>query len=252
MNSTIRTLATAIFASVIIVRGANAQGASDAATRLRQVLPSDVATRVLAVIEKARTRGLPADALENRALKFAARGIEASAIEKSINEQEARMEHVRDVLQAARAQKPASDEIEAGAEALRKGVDGASVAELAKSAPSGRSLAVPLYAIGSLLDRGLASDQAIRRVEEKLQARASDRDIETMAVDLPVQASNGVGRGAEMGRALGATKHPGSGAGNAQNGSAGGPPAGVPGNGGKPATPPGLGKKPTTPAGTRP
>jgi hypothetical protein len=226
-----------------------AQAGGDAAARLRQVLPADVATRVLAVITKARARGLPADALENRALKFAARGIDAGAIEKAIGEQEERMERVRDVLQTARGRKPADDEVEAGAEAVRKGVDGASVADLAKTAAGDRSLAVPLYALGSLLDRGLPSDVAIRRVEEKLRTRATDRDIERMAVDLPAQS---MGRGAEMGRALGATKHPGGGAGNGQSGSAGGPPAGVPGNGGKPATPPGQGKKPPTAPGKRP
>lgn len=249
MRFEIRLITIALAAGFAASR-VEAQGAGDAAARLRQVLPADVAARVLAVVTKARARGLPADALENRALKFAARGIDAAAIEKAIGEQEERMEHVRDVLQTARGRKPSDDEVEAGAEAIRKGVAGASVAELARSAAGDRSLAVPLYTIGSLLDRGLPSDLAIRRVEEKLRTRATDRDIERMAVEVPAQSSPG--RGAEMGRALGATKHPGGGAGNGQSGSAGGPPAGVPGNGGKPATPPGQGKKPPTPPGKRP
>jgi hypothetical protein len=250
MRFEIRSIAMAGAMLFGVASGARAQGASDAASRLREVLPADVATRVLAVITKARSRGLPADALENRALKFAARGIDAGAIEKAIGEQEERMERVRDVLQTARGRKPAGDEVEAGAEAVRKGVDGASVAELAKTAGGDRSLAVPLYTLGSLLDRGLPSDDALRRVEEKLRTRASDRDIEKLAVDVPGRSAGA--RGAEMGRALGATRHPGGGAGNGQSGSAGGPPAGVPGNGGKPATPPGQGKKPATPPGKRP
>ena len=226
--------------------------ASDPRVRLRQVLPSDVAARVFAVFDRARSHGLSSDALENRALKFAAKGVDANAIEKSVTEQEDRMERVRDVLQSARARKPADDEIEAGAEALRKGVDGAKVAALAKNAPADRSLAVPLYVIGSLIDRGLASDAALQRVQDKLKTRASDRDIEKMAVDVTSESENGRGRGAEMGRALGETKHPGGGGSGNSNGSAGGPPSGVPGNGGKPATPPGQGKKPPAPPGKKP
>ena len=232
-------------------------GPNDPLARLKQVLPADVATRVLAVIEKARARELPAEALENRALKFAARGVAPDAIEKSVVDQEARMEKVRDTLQHALGRKVADDEIEAGAEAVRKGVDGAKVSALAKSAPSGRSLAVPLYVIGSLVDRGLPSDDALERVEQRLKARASDHELEQMPNELPPQAVAGRGnKPAETGRDLAGTKRPGSAAGNGQNGaSGGGPPAGVPANGGrgaKPTTPPGEGKKPTTPPGKKP
>jgi hypothetical protein len=229
--------------------GAMAQASdADASARLRQMLPADVASRMFAVIGKARAAGLPADALENRALKFAVKGVDPRAIEKSVAEQAERMERVRDALQRARARKPAGDEIDAGAEAMRKGVDDVRVVAFAKDAPNDRSLAVPFYVIGSLLDRGLPSDSALARVEERLRAHASDRDIEKLALDAPGTSRNEGARGAEMGRALGATKRPGGAAGTG-GGSAGGPPAGVPGNGGKPATPPGLGKKPPAPPG---
>jgi len=225
--------------------------ANDPSTRLKDVLPADVATRVLSAIAKARSRELPAEALENRALKFAAKGVKPDAIEKSVIEQEERMERVRDTLQKARGRKPAGDEIEAGAEAIRKGVDGAKVSALAKGAPSGRSLAVPLFVIGSLVERGLPSDSALKRVQEKLAARASDRDLENMSAALPAQAVAGMGnKPAETGRALAETKHPGAASGAGQSGSVGGPPPGVPANGGavsKPTTPQGQVKKPTTP-----
>lgn len=251
-----------VLATIALLCGAAAlwaqTPANDPSTRLKQVLPADVATRVLAVIARARSRDLPVDALENRALKFAAKGVNPDAIERSVAEQEMRMERVRDTLQSARGRKPSGDEIEAGAEAVRKGVDGAKVSALAKSAPSQRSLAIPLYVIGSLVDRGLSSDSAFKRVEERLKMRASDTELEKMAGELPAQAQGqgqGVnGRGnkpAETGRDLAETKRPGSAAGASQGGgSAGGPPSSVPGNGGagaKPPTPPGRGKPPTSP-----
>lgn len=209
--------------------------ANDPSARLREVLPADVAEKVLATIADARAHNLPARALEQRALKFAAKGVEPNLIAKSIEQQEDRMEKAKDALDDVR--KPSSDEIEAGAEAIRQGVDGTAVSELAKSAPSGRSLAVPLFVIGSLVDRGLPSDEALARVLAKLEARASDREIEQIPEGLGPNQGNRpatAGRPANPGKALGTTK------------TGGGPPAGVPANGGKgakPTTNPGKGKK---------
>ena len=247
--------ALAVFGVAATVRAQATTG--DPSARLNEVLPADVAAHVLATIARAQAHGISGDALENRALKFAAKGVAPASIERSVAEQEERMERVRDTLQRARGRKPTDDEIEAGAEAMRKGVHGSAVSALARSAPSGRSLAVPLYVIGSLMDRGLPSDSALARVEARLQLRASDRELENMPNDLVPQNNgngNGNGRGnrpAETGRDLAETKHPGSANGAGQDGgSGGGPPSGVPANGGKnakPTIPPGQAKKPDTP-----
>src|SRR5437762_6058334 len=138
----VRSFAVVLLAIVFSAHGSIAQvPARDPSTRLREVLPADVAQRVLARIAEARARQLPAEALENRALKFAAKGVAPRNIERSVNEQAERMENARAALETGRQLIPAGDEIEAGAEAMRKGVDASSVALLAKSAPSGRSLA---------------------------------------------------------------------------------------------------------------
>ncbi len=135
----------------------------------------------------------------------------------------------RRALAQARGGRPATgDEVEAGAEAMRQGVDGAAVSALAKSAPSGRSLAVPLYVIGALADRGLPSDEALKRVQARLQARASDAELQKIPGELPPQAVAGqANRPAETGRDLAATKRPGAGAAGGGAGVAGRP-AGVP------------------------
>jgi hypothetical protein len=202
--------------------------ANDPSARLRAVLPTQVAERVLARIAEARAHQLPAEALENRALKFAAKGVDPVNIERAVNEQASRMEVARAAISSARATAPAGDEIDAGAEAIRKGVDGSSISFLAKNAPSGRSLAVPLFVIGSLTDRGLSSDDALQRVLARLKARASDNDLESMPGDLPAQASSGQGnRPSSTGRDFGQSHKP----------AAAGPPAGVPGNAGKKTNP---------------
>jgi hypothetical protein len=216
--------------------------ANDPSDRLREVLPPDVAAHVLATIADARTHNLPAQALVQRALKFAAKGVDPNAIARSIDAQEDRMEHAKDALDKVRGHRAADDEIEAGAEALRKGVSGSDVSDLAKSAPSGRSLAVPLFVIGNLVDRGLPSDEALARVLARLQARASDADIANLP-NLPAQAAAGQ---AHKPTSTGRPASPGSqglGVGSGGTRPAGGPPAGVPANGGKrPTTPPGKGK----------
>lgn len=222
----------------LVGQKSNAQAvAIDPSTRLRQVLPADVAERVLARISDARARRLPADALENRALKFAAKGVPPRDIERSVAEQAERMGEARNAIAGGRGGVPQGDEIEAGAEALRKGVDGASVSRLAKAAPPKRSLAIPLFVIGSLTDRGLPSDEALQRVLDRLAANVSDAELERMPGDLPAQAQgNAYGRDKvrpERSKKPQAAGRPAT----------SGKPAGVPGNAGARVNP-GQAKKP--------
>ena len=241
------TLASGI-ALLFVTTSAGAQTpAADPSDRLRQVLPAEVADQVLAIIADARAHGLPAQALQNRALKFAANGVDPKKIGKSIADQEARMEKAESVLEDARGRKPDDDEVEAAADVSRKGVDGSAVSELAKSAPSGRSLAVPLFVIGSLVDRGLPSDAALQRVLDRLKAHASDADLQKLPGEVAANGQSHSNKPTLTGTALAGTKRP-AGAGTAGGVGAGrpttaGPPAGVPANpGSKPATKPGRGR----------
>ena len=218
--------------------------AQDPAERLRAMLPADVAERILAIVAQARAHQLPAEALEGRALKFAMRGENPAAIERAVRDHSVRLAQSQTTLSTARGGRPTNDEVEAGAEAIRQGVDGATVSALAKSAPSGRSLAVPLYVLGELAARGLPSDDALARVKERLAAKASDAELE----QLPTQA---IGRGnkpAEVGRDVAGTRRPANVGGGA--GTAGGPPSGVPANAGAGGRPAGAGR-PSSP-GNRP
>jgi len=211
--------------------------AADPSAKLREVLPADVAERVLARIAEARARQLPAAALENRALKFAARGVPASDIERSVNAHADRMEQAKNAIERGRGGQARGDEVEAGAETMGKGVDGAKVSELAKSAPSGRSLAVPLFVIGSLVDRGLPSDEALARVRDNLMQKKSDRELQ----ELPGRVAKG--KPAETGQDLAATRRPTTVGAPGTAGS--GQPTSVPRNAGK-------GVAPTTPRGKKP
>jgi hypothetical protein len=229
MNKTSLSILLAL--SLVLADSPSAQTvAGDPSERLREVLPADVASRVLATMAQARSNSLPADALANRALKFAARGVPAADIERSVMDHALRLHQSREAIQRGRGSGAEHDEIEAGAEALRIGVTGAQVSDLAKSAPSGRSLAVPLFVLASLTDRGLPSDQALQRVVERLQARASDADLE----QLPARTTGRGDAAPKSGEASGASNRPESpGAKGRPGTSRGGRPASVPANPGK-------------------
>lgn len=231
----VRRFALQLMALVVLAPCAFAQvPAKDPSARLREVLPSDIAARVLARIADARARQLPAEALENRALKFAAKGVDPRNIERSVNEQAQRMESAKAALESGRGAKATGDEIDAGAEAMRKGVDGASVSLLAKSVPQNRSLAVPLFVIGSLTDRGLPVDQALQAVLARLKARASDADLESMSSGASAAGNAGQGRpDGVSGRDFGQSHRPTT----SGRPATAGPPAGVPGNAGKKSNP---------------
>ena len=158
--------------------GPLAAQAEDPAQAIGRALPSDVAGRVLARIADAGVRGAPADVLTRRALELSSKGVPPASIETAVADEAAELEAATRLLAVSGHRNAADDEVDATATAMRRGVSGPQVGELAKSAPSGRSLAVPLFVIASLVDRGLPSDQALRRVLARLEARASDQQLE--------------------------------------------------------------------------
>jgi len=163
--------ATLLFASV-----ASAQKAHDPSAQLRQVLPASVADHVLATIADARDHSLPAAALEQQALRLSRKGAKPADIQKSIDRSAEDMKKTKGALEKS-GHKPNSDEIVAGSALMGRGVDGKLVSGLAKSAPSGRSLAVPMYVIGTLMDRGLKSNAAFTRISTRLTQKATDKQL---------------------------------------------------------------------------
>lgn len=210
-----------LIATMLAVPGLAAQTpAHDPSSRLAEVLPPEALDKVLARIADARARALPAAALEHRALEAAAKGAPAADIERVVAEQADAMGQGKAALARGGRTRPADEEIDAAGTAVRNGVDGSEISELAKSAPSGRSLVVPLAVLTSLSDRGLPSDEALQRVLAKLQARASDHELE----QLPEQAApTQAGRPDVTGQDLAGTRRP----------EGAGPPASTPGAGGQ-------------------
>jgi hypothetical protein len=233
---TVMTALTFLLAAPVSAQESGQSQAYDPSAKLTDVLRDEnVREHVLKVIAEARSRGLPAQALERTALKGAARNVPPAEIERAVVAQAERLERVQEALSRVPNRASSGEEIEAGAEAMRNGVDMTELVDLATGAPSGRSLAVPMHVMGSLVARGLPSKDALAAVLARLEARSTDSEI----AQLPEQVTTRpAGKPDATGRDLAGTKRPGS---------VGAPPAGVPANGGadvRPAVP-----KPTTPSG---
>lgn len=141
--------------------------------RLRTALPADIADEVIASVTDATSRGLPGHAIADRALEAIARGRSARKVSAAVQAFATDLARGRAALQHA-GRTPDATEIEAAATAKELGVSGATISALASSAPSGRSLAVPLAVIGALVNGGLTSGDALKAVLDRLRARAND------------------------------------------------------------------------------
>ena len=148
-------------------------GQEDPVERLAEVLPADVAEQVMEQVEAARARALPDQAVANLALEGVAKGRSGEEVLTAVEALVGDLTVAQDALSAA-GRSPEAGEVEAAAAAMRMGVDGTAISELARSQPSGRSLAVPILVMGSLIDRGLPSDEALAQVAARLGEQADD------------------------------------------------------------------------------
>ncbi|HEX9580491.1 MAG TPA: hypothetical protein VF970_05235 [Gemmatimonadales bacterium] len=187
--------------------------------RLREVLPANVSDQVIAIVTDATAHGLPGRAIADRVLEGIAKGRSGEEVRAAALALAADLAGAHGALVGA-GRTPDASEIEAGATAMSLGVDGATVSALAQSAPSGRSLAVPLAVIGALVNRELPADDALQAVLDRLNARASESDL----TEMPGEAGQLIAQGyrpSDVGPALRASR-----------------PAGVPANSGRPGARP--------------
>ncbi|HXF96785.1 MAG TPA: hypothetical protein VNI61_11860 [Gemmatimonadales bacterium] len=200
------------------------QGQEAALARLREVLPADVAERVIAIVTEATNHGLPGLSVAERALEGVAKGRSGEEVRAAAEAFARDLAASRAAIQQA-GRTPDPSEIEAGATAMGLGVDRKAISALASSAPFGRSLAVPLAVIGALVNRGLPSDAALDAVLARLNDRASNTEL----VEMPGEAGRLIAEGmrpSEVGLALASQR--------AGRTVPAGPPANVPRNNGRP------------------
>jgi hypothetical protein len=165
----------------------------DPVQRLSEVLPTEVVEQVMSRVEAAQEAGLPAQPLTNLALEGVVKGRTGEEVLAALEVLLVDMGRAREALEA-RSSAPDASEIQAATTALRMGIDGSAVAELARSGPPGRNLTVPLLVMGGLAQRGLPSDQALAAVAGRLADRAGDAEL-LGTFGPPVGGPPGLGNG---------------------------------------------------------
>ena len=170
-------LAAVVLAGSLASNPARAQSPVKAEEGIRAALPKESADRILATIAAARARELPAVALENRALELAAKGVKPGDIESDVNRHAKGLEQARDALARGGRSRPTADETAAAADAMSKGVDGRAVSVLAQTAPSDRSVAVPIYVLSNLTQNGWGIQEALTQVQAALAAGVPDDQL---------------------------------------------------------------------------
>ena len=122
--------------------------------RLARRLDSATQAQVAAVLDSARSAGLPLEPLVDRALEGASKGAPGPRIAAAVRKLAADLTAARQALGGG-----AAAELEAGASALRAGVTPDALAHLRESRPQ-QSLTVALAVLADLVARGVPADTA--------------------------------------------------------------------------------------------
>jgi hypothetical protein len=150
------------------------------------VLPPDVFTQVEAIAADAVRGGLPPEPLWDKALEGAAKRVPAERIPAALTEYVGRLGSARGALGADLP--PGA--LVAGADALRRGVPVAALAQVREGARTSMALVV----LGDLVETGVPVDRAIDVVRAALEQRAADEDM--LALGARVRAAMRQGQSA--------------------------------------------------------
>lgn len=171
-----------------------AQSAPQTATQQPQIqfdaarFDSITAVNLRALLIEAVSEGLPTGPLINRALEGAARKVHGSKILAVVRDHATAMMQARDAL----GEKTTAAELDAGASALRAGIDNASLAAVRTTRPVGQAV-VPLTVLADIVSRGVPAKTARDAVTSIAKMPASDDALRGLQVTVAKNAIRGPG-----------------------------------------------------------
>lgn len=154
--------------------------------RLTTRLDSSTRQAVMRAVDDARTRGLPADPLINKALEGATKHAAGSRIEAAVDTLLRRLELSRQAL----APSPSERDIAAGADALAFGVTREALSAVRAIRPRG-SVAVPLAVLTQLVASGVSVARATRVVSDLIRRGARDEQLIALSDDVRWYVASG-------------------------------------------------------------
>ena len=181
------TLITVVLTAMPALLAAQATGSANGEVQGKINVPStysaDSHTKIEAAFSAAHAKNLPDQILRERLTEAQAANAAEADVVTSIQKLESQLEETQQALVQSGRQNPTADEITAAATSMGRGVTGAQIAALAKQAPADRSLVVSFNTLNKLAARGQPIDQALAAVQAKLEAKANDDAIATLAGD---------------------------------------------------------------------
>lgn len=207
---------------------ANVRAQQDLSARVRAAYGPAAAGRIEAVTERARLAGVPVEPLLEKALEGAAKGVPPDRVLPVIADYAARLEAAAALFDGP----PDRHGLVAAADAIRRGVPAAAVADVVRGRSDGGPAS--LVVLADLVEAGVPVDLARGVVKEALARGGGPEAL----LDLPAAVQKHIRTGrnpAEAARAAAAA---------ARAGQRGAPPGAVGGSApGRPPVPPGQAKK---------
>jgi hypothetical protein len=167
-------------AALAVMLGASVQRVAAQDARLASQLDAETQARVTAVVDRARTAGLPTEPLVDKALEGARKHAPNARIVDAVTSLAARLDSSR----AAIGRSSTDAELVAAASALQAGVGIGVLAQL-RQERTGKSLAIPLVVLSDLVTRGVPHDTASALI--LLVAREGLGDETLLAIQRDVQ-----------------------------------------------------------------
>lgn len=181
------TLITVMLTAMPALLAAQATGTANGEVQGKISVPSTYSaesrTKIEAAFSAAHTKSLPDQILRERLTEAQAANAAEADVVTSIEKLESQLEETQQALVQSGRENPTADEITAAATAMGRGLTSAQISALAKQAPADRSLVVAFTTLNKLAARGQPIDQALASVQAKLEAKATDDAIATLAGD---------------------------------------------------------------------
>lgn len=156
----------------------------DAAQRVREAFPPDMAERIEAIARSAAEQGVPPGPLFHKALEGAAKRVPPARIIPAVDAYAGRLVAARRALGTTRAPM-----IVAGADALARGVTPELLAQMAEEGVQRGPISVLI--LGDLVERGVPTDRALEVVREALRTRQAEADMAAISGTVERMIRNG-------------------------------------------------------------
>jgi hypothetical protein len=154
--------------------------------RLEARLSAAAHAPVRAIIDSARTRGLPVEPLIQMALEGASRGADPQRIVRAVSSLADRMDAARSALGAQSSE----TELVAAAGAIMLGVPDATLRNLRQTQPD-RSVALPLVVLADIVQRGVPVDTASSVIMSLSRARMPESEFHSLRQAVMQDISSG-------------------------------------------------------------